>query len=82
MLLSAPVTDQDPLVDEVVKIPGSRSARGAGDRNIVLGAQAAFEALHSFAENPGLNGKAALPVDITPRHRIGSAKCKRLRASA
>ena len=44
--------DQDALVDEVLKVASGRGARGAGDRNVILGAQAALEALHPFPENP------------------------------
>src|SRR5918996_3123192 len=47
--------DQDALVNEILKVAGGRGARSAGDRNVILGAQAALEALHPFAENQGEN---------------------------
>ena len=46
-------SDQDALVDEILKVARGRGARSTGDRNVILGAQAALEALHSFAEDPG-----------------------------
>ncbi len=45
--------DQDPLAHKVLKVARGRGARGTGDRNVILGAQAALEALHSFVEDPG-----------------------------
>jgi len=45
--------DQDAHVDEVLKVARGRGARGAGDRNVILGAQAALESLHPFPEDPG-----------------------------
>ena len=45
--------DHDAIVDEVLNVTHGRGARGAGDRNVILGAQAALEALHPFAEDPG-----------------------------
>ena len=44
--------DQDALVNDVLKIARCRGARGAGDRNVILGAQTALEVLHSLAEDP------------------------------
>ena len=45
--------DEDALVDEVLKVARGGGARGARDRNIILGAQAALKTLHPFAEDPG-----------------------------
>lgn len=44
---------QDALVDEFLKVARGRGACSASDRNVILGAQAALEALHPFAEDPG-----------------------------
>ena len=45
--------NQDVLVDEVLKVACGGGARGTGDRNVILSAQAALEALHPFPEDPG-----------------------------
>lgn len=44
---------QAALVNEVLKVARGRGSRGAGDRNVILGAQAALEAIHPLVEDPG-----------------------------
>ena len=79
---------QDALVDEVLKVARGRRAGGPCDRNVVLGAQAAFETLDPFAEDSGesfLLPLIELILDLVVElgfadQKVNHALCRFLRA--